>query len=103
MTRSSLTCELVMNYQSRCPMADVDMSGETPNRLISALNPLEIGSTVHYAGHDWTVTGERSGKDWPAELLDYVLLVRDQHTDSFSGEPCFTSMGVRLADLAHLT
>lgn len=77
------------------------MSGETPNRVISALNPLEIGSTVHYAGHDWTVVGERSGEDWPAELLDYVLLERDHHVDSFSGQPAFTRMGVRLADLAH--
>jgi hypothetical protein len=65
------------------------------------LNPLEIGSTVHYAGHDWTVTGERSGKDWPPELLDYVLLERDRHIDSFSGQPAFTTMGVRLADLRH--
>jgi hypothetical protein len=63
------------------------------------LNPLEIGSTVHWAGHDWTVVGERGGEDWPPELLEHVLLERDRHIDSWSGQPAFALMSLRVVDV----
>lgn len=73
------------------------MSGETPNRVISALKlscGLKIGTPVTYRGRDWEIGGGPCGDNQPPEVRDLVFLVRDRTP---SGG--YTSMCVHASDL----